>query len=205
MPSQGIFWTQGLNPSSCFAGKFFTIWATRETQEYLMGSLSLLQGNFLTQESNWGLLHCRRILNQLSCLGNACKLGWCAWEMRVNWGDAPWRVNWADAPVTCVVCDVRAAWTHSRTFRKELSLLHELSREHLPEEGAFELDVEARKAWKVFSGGEKSLCQCLNLWFGVFETWCVHGVRSWQVAWCSGWLPNQLEIGSMLKAKWKQF
>ena len=31
-----------------------------------MGSLSLLQGIFLTQESNWGLLHCRRILYQLS-------------------------------------------------------------------------------------------------------------------------------------------
>ena len=24
-----------------------------------MGTLSLLQGNFPTQESNWGLLHCR--------------------------------------------------------------------------------------------------------------------------------------------------
>ena len=31
-----------------------------------VGSLSLLQGIFLTQESNWGLLHCRRILYQLS-------------------------------------------------------------------------------------------------------------------------------------------
>ena len=31
-----------------------------------MGSLSFLQGNFLTQESNQGLLHCRRILYQLS-------------------------------------------------------------------------------------------------------------------------------------------
>ena len=29
-------------------------------------SLSLLQGIFPTQESNWGLLHCRRILYQLS-------------------------------------------------------------------------------------------------------------------------------------------
>ena len=27
-----------------------------------VGSLSLLQRNFLTQESNWGLLHCRWIL-----------------------------------------------------------------------------------------------------------------------------------------------
>ena len=31
-----------------------------------VGSLSLLQGNFLTQEMNQGLLHCRRILYQLS-------------------------------------------------------------------------------------------------------------------------------------------
>ena len=31
-----------------------------------MGSLSLLQGTFLIQELNWDLLHCRRILYQLS-------------------------------------------------------------------------------------------------------------------------------------------
>ena len=31
-----------------------------------VGSLSLLQRIFLTQESNWGLLHCRQILYQLS-------------------------------------------------------------------------------------------------------------------------------------------
>ena len=31
-----------------------------------VGSLSLLQWIFLTQESNWGLLHCRQILYQLS-------------------------------------------------------------------------------------------------------------------------------------------
>ena len=31
-----------------------------------VGSLSLLQGVFLTQESNLGLLHCRQILYQLS-------------------------------------------------------------------------------------------------------------------------------------------
>ena len=33
-----------------------------------VGSLSLLQGIFLTQESNQGLLHCRQILYQLSYL-----------------------------------------------------------------------------------------------------------------------------------------
>ena len=32
-----------------------------------VGSLSFLQGNFPTHESNWGLLHCRQILNNTSC------------------------------------------------------------------------------------------------------------------------------------------
>ena len=35
-----------------------------------MGSLSLLQGIFLTQESNRGLLHCRQILYQLTYQGS---------------------------------------------------------------------------------------------------------------------------------------
>ena len=35
-----------------------------------VGSLSLLQQIFLTQESNWGLLHCRQILYQLSYQGS---------------------------------------------------------------------------------------------------------------------------------------
>ena len=35
-----------------------------------VGSLSLLQGIFLTQRSNSGLLHCRRILYQLSHKGS---------------------------------------------------------------------------------------------------------------------------------------
>ena len=39
-----------------------------------VGSLSLLQGNFLTQESNQGLLHCKQIPYQLSYQGNPIKL-----------------------------------------------------------------------------------------------------------------------------------
>ena len=35
-----------------------------------VGSLPLLQGILLTQELNWGLLHCRRILHQLSYQGS---------------------------------------------------------------------------------------------------------------------------------------
>ena len=36
----------------------------------VVGSLSLLQWIFPTQESNWGLLHCRQILYQLSYEGS---------------------------------------------------------------------------------------------------------------------------------------
>ena len=35
-----------------------------------VGSLSFLQRIFLAQESNWGLLHCRQILYQLSYEGS---------------------------------------------------------------------------------------------------------------------------------------
>ena len=37
-----------------------------------VGNLSLLQGFFTTQESNRGLLHCRRILYQLRYQGSPC-------------------------------------------------------------------------------------------------------------------------------------
>ena len=41
-----------------------------------VGNLSLLQRIFLTQESNWGLLHCRWILYQLSHKGSPRILEW---------------------------------------------------------------------------------------------------------------------------------
>ena len=44
-----------------------------------VGSLSLLQGIFLTQESNWGLLHCKWILYQLSHKGSPRILEWVAY------------------------------------------------------------------------------------------------------------------------------
>ena len=42
----------------------------RMPKNTIVGSLSLLQRIFLTQESNWGLLHCRWILYQLRYHGN---------------------------------------------------------------------------------------------------------------------------------------
>ena len=52
-----------------------------------MGGLSLLQEIFLTQESNRGLLHCRRILYQLSYQGSpALATGFCI--SVVSWPEA---------------------------------------------------------------------------------------------------------------------
>ena len=42
----------------------------RKLKNTVVGSPSLLQGNFLKQESNLGLLHCRWILYQLSYQGS---------------------------------------------------------------------------------------------------------------------------------------
>ena len=42
-----------------------------------MGSLSLLQQIFPTQGSNWGLLHCGRILYQLSYQGSPTHKHYC--------------------------------------------------------------------------------------------------------------------------------
>ena len=59
-----------------------------------VGSLSLLQGIFPTQVSNRGLLHCRRILYQLSCEGSPWKditfyncFSCIYWDDRVNLGE----------------------------------------------------------------------------------------------------------------------
>ena len=50
---------------SCIVGGFFTIWATREAQEYWSGYQI-----FPSQEPNLGLLHCRWILYKLSYQGS---------------------------------------------------------------------------------------------------------------------------------------
>ena len=55
---------------SHIAGGFFTSWANREVKNTGVGSLSLLQGIFLTQELNRGLLYYRQILYPLSYQGS---------------------------------------------------------------------------------------------------------------------------------------
>ena len=56
--------------ASGIAGGFFTSWVTREAKNTAVGSLSLLQQIFPTQELNQDLLHCRQILYQMSYQGS---------------------------------------------------------------------------------------------------------------------------------------
>ena len=60
---------------SCIAGRFFPAEPQGKPKNTRVGSLSLLQGIFPTQESNQSLLHCRWILYQLSHKGNPKNTG----------------------------------------------------------------------------------------------------------------------------------
>ena len=66
-------WTQ----VSCIAGDSLLAEPTGMPKNTGVGSAPLLHGIFPTQESNWGLLHCRWILYQLSYQGSP--------EGRTNW------------------------------------------------------------------------------------------------------------------------
>ena len=68
---QGIFPTQGYeHRSSTLQADSLPSEPPGKPENTGVGSLSLLQGIFPTQGLNWGLLHCRRILYQLSCQGS---------------------------------------------------------------------------------------------------------------------------------------
>jgi len=58
-----------------------------------VGSVSLLQWIFLTQELNWGLLHCRRILYQLSHLSQRILL-----QPEVQSKERGVKITWNRAP-----------------------------------------------------------------------------------------------------------
>ena len=65
----GIFPT-GIEPMSRTAGRCFTSWATREAQEYWSAWPIPSSGDLPDQGWNWGLLHWRWILYQLSSQGS---------------------------------------------------------------------------------------------------------------------------------------
>ena len=71
IPSPGDLPNPGIEPRSpALQGDSLPVEPQGKPKNTGVGSLSLLQGIFLTQELNWGLLHCRRILYQLSYHGS---------------------------------------------------------------------------------------------------------------------------------------
>ena len=103
--SRGFAWPRDWTQGSRIAGRFFTVWATREAKNTGVGSLSLLQGIFSAWESNWFLLHCRQILFCLSHQGKpsgkepACQ---CRKHKRCRFSPwarkIPWRRAWQPTP-----------------------------------------------------------------------------------------------------------
>ena len=70
-PSPGDFPNPGIEPrSSALQADSLPAEPQGKPENTGVGSLSLLQGIFLTLESNQGLLHCRRILYQLNYEGS---------------------------------------------------------------------------------------------------------------------------------------
>ena len=71
IPSLGDIPNPGIKPRSpSLQGDSLPSEPPRKTKNIGVGSLSLLQGIFLTQKSNWNLLHYKRILYQLSYQGS---------------------------------------------------------------------------------------------------------------------------------------
>ena len=70
-PSPGDLPNPGIEPRSAALQVDFLLFEPLGKPKNIgVGSLSLLQGIFLTQESDWGLLHHRQILYQLSYQGS---------------------------------------------------------------------------------------------------------------------------------------
>ena len=75
-----------------------------------VGSLSLLQGIFPTQGSNPSLLHCRRILYQLSHQVSLRILEWVAYPFSSR---SSWPRNWTG--VSCIAGGFFASWAPTET------------------------------------------------------------------------------------------
>ena len=77
-----------------------------------VGSFSLLQGIFPTQGLNAGLLHCRRILYQLSHQGSPRILEWIAYPFSRG---SSWPRN--QTGVSCVACGFSTNWAMKEVRR----------------------------------------------------------------------------------------
>ena len=102
-----------------------------------MGSLSLLQGVFLTQRSNPGLPHCRRILHQLSHKVSPRILEWVAYPF--SRGSSQHR-NWTG--VSCIAGRFLSNWAlreapYFKVKVAQLYTVHRVLQARIPESVAF--------------------------------------------------------------------
>ena len=99
-----------------------------------VGSLCLLQGIFPTQESNPGLLHCRRILYQLSHKGSPRIMEWIAYPFSRgssqprNWIAVSciaggFFTNWAVREAPCGIYIYRSMYTSGILFSHKKEIL----------------------------------------------------------------------------------
>ena len=84
-------------------------------QNTLVGCCSLLKAVFLTQGSNWGLLHCRQILYQLNHHGRPRILEWLAYPFS-SISSQPRNWTW----VSCIASGFFTSWA----TREALSCKH---------------------------------------------------------------------------------
>ena len=106
LPSPGDLPNPGIEPRSpTVQVEFLPAEPPGKPKNTEVGSLSLLQWIFLTQESNWGLLHCRWILYQLSYQGSPRILEWVTYSFSSG---SSWPRNWTR--VSCIAGGFFTSW-----------------------------------------------------------------------------------------------
>ena len=110
-PSPGHLPNQGIQPRSpALQADSLLSELPRKPKNTGVGSLSLLQRNFLTQELDWGLLPCGWTLGQLSYEGSPCPLHTAPLWVPEHVGSAPSAVHRGSRPL------LSGAWETSQVL-----------------------------------------------------------------------------------------
>ena len=120
-----------------------------------VSSLSLLQGIFQTQGSNPGLLHCSRILHQLSHKGSPTILKWVTYPFSSRSSRLRNRTR-----VSCIACRFSTNWAIREALRtslvaqtvKRLPIMRETWVRSLGQEDSLEKEMVTHSsilAWKI--------------------------------------------------------
>ena len=118
--------SQSVMSTSSWTHKLYSPWNSLG-QNTGVGSLSLLQGIFLTPGSNPGLPHCRQILYQLSHKGSPRVLEWVAYPFSSgsSWPREPTRVS-------CIADGFFTSWAIKEDFVLDLCAIMLLANFQIP-------------------------------------------------------------------------